>query len=94
MGEMASADEVSTKMKMLFTNMEKRAQEVSMSGNYKCTVGTLTPDFRFKEDKRVPSVTRYCIPSGIVQLSFEPSQQEVEAYEAWKTSLKPYEGNS
>jgi hypothetical protein len=93
MRDMESADEVYTKMKMMFRNMEQRAEQVNKSGEYTCTVGTFTPKARFK-DNRVPEVTRYCIPSSVVKLSFKPSQEEEDVYKEWKTCMTVPEGGS
>jgi hypothetical protein len=85
---MASAEEVNTKMKLMYQHMEKRAQEISSEGAYACTVGTLTPTARFKEDDRVPSCTRYTNPSEIIKLSFKPTKKEEQVYEDWKVRMK------
>jgi hypothetical protein len=90
---MESADEVSTKMKMMYQHMENRASEVSKGGTYAATVGTLTPTSRFTRDDRVPRATRYCLPDTIVNLSFKPSQEEQAAYAKWAMSMKEEKNN-
>jgi hypothetical protein len=90
---MESADEVSTKMKMMYQHMENRASEISNGGKYTATVGTLTPTARFTKDDRVPRATRYCIPDIIVNLSFNPSQEEQAAYAKWAMSMKEEKNN-
>jgi hypothetical protein len=90
---MASAEEVSTKMKLMFKHMEQRALEIAGDG-CNCTVGTFTPTARFKKDHRVPEETRYTIQDTVVELSFNPTQQEAEAYKEWKARMKTQELNS
>jgi hypothetical protein len=89
---MESADEVSSKMKMMYKmmyqHMERCAEKIASAGTYTGTVGTLTPTARFTEDRKVPSVTRYTIDETIVSISFKPSQQEEEAYKAWQRRMK------
>jgi hypothetical protein len=78
---MESADEVSSKTKMMYQDMERFADKIGSAGTYTGTVGTLTPTARFTEDDKVPSVIRYTIHNTIVNVSFKPSQQEEDAYE-------------
>jgi hypothetical protein len=85
---MESAEEVKTKMKMMFSDMELAAKDIADAGTYKGTADTLTPRGRFTKDEKVPESTRYAISSIIVDLSFKPTQEEEDAYEEWARSMK------